>query len=217
MATPSVASAPATQFWAERGPHAWARVLPTYWEAGAQPHRRAMVDAMRALSPFESVRELGCAAGTNLKLVREAFPNVIVQGLDVSQEAVLFAQEKFLRDGAVGVMQADILEDSDWWEPGEVDVVLTCYTLAYVSPDDIEMIMSRTLQSARVGCIFVEPMMGETGRLYTQCPGLIEWRHDYVRILDKLLSTDPRNASLDAMPLPEAVELCDGLVRVKYV
>lgn len=217
MATPSVASAPATQFWAERGPYEWARVLPTYWEAGAQAHRTAMISAMRDLPPFESVRELGCAAGTNLKLIRTAFPSAIVQGLDVSQEAVLFAQDKFLRDGAVGVMQADILQDGELWEPGEVDVVVTCYTLAYVSPDDIETVMTNILRSARVGCVFVEPMMGETGRIHVNCPGLIEWRHDYVRLLDTLLNADPRNAALDAMPLPEAVELCDGLVRVTYV
>ncbi len=49
------ASSPATLFWRDRGPMDWARVLPTYWGATAQPHRAALIAALRKLPRFESV------------------------------------------------------------------------------------------------------------------------------------------------------------------
>ena len=216
MTLTDMASAPATQFWRGRGSADWARVLPTYWEAGAQPHRTFLVEALKALPRFESVRELGCCAGTNLRLIREAFPHVMNQGMDVSQDAVIFAQDKLAKDGLVSVICADMLTDAPYWEPQEVDVVISCYSLAYISPEDLPTLMTSIVRSARVGCVFVEPMMGEPGPIHAST-GLTEWRHDYVRLLDSILATDPRPINLESAPLPTPVELCDGLVRVTFV
>lgn len=217
MLTTNGASAPATRFWRERGPWDWGRVLPTYWEAGAQSHRQFLIQSLRDFPRFETVRELGCCAGTNLGLVRVAYPWTQVQGLDVSQEAVLFAQQKFLRDGAVGVLQADFLEDAPLWQDGEADIVFSCYSLAYVAPEDLENLLGHVVRSAAIGCVFVEPMIGETGLIRQAHGGLIEWRHDYAAILDRVLANDPRAAKLESMPLPEPVESCDGYVRVTFV
>lgn len=210
------ASAPATRFWAERGPHDWAKVLPTYWAAGAQPHRQSLLAALKQMMPFGSVRELGCCAGTNLKLIRDTFPGVICQGLDVSQEAVIFAQDKFIRDGSVGVYCTDMLMDAPFWEDAEADVVVSCYALAYVAPEDMSALMGHILRSAKVGCVFVEPMIGEPGPV--RAPGgLTEWRHDYARLIDHLLATDPRPARMENAGLTQKVELCDGIVMVKFL
>lgn len=216
MTTPSVASAPATRFWAERGPFNWARVLPTYWEAGSQPHRAELVQALKGLPTFESVRELGCCAGTNLRMIREAFPKVLAQGMDVSEEAVLFAQDKFVKDGAVGIVQADILADSRYWEPGEVDVVFSCYTLAYIAPADLRLLLRAMVRSAKVGVVVVEPMLGDFGLLRSSS-GLIEWRHDYTNLIAGILEEDARPSKLESWPLPTPVELCDGLIRVTFL
>lgn len=211
------AASPATAFWRDRGPRDWARVLPTYWEDTARPHRQTLIQTLRDYPRFETLRELGSCAGTNLKLVRDAFPWVQVQGLEVSEAACIFAQQKFLRDGAVGILCADMREDAPLWADGEADIVISCYSLAYIPPEEIEVLLRHVCRSAAVGVVLVEPMIGDFGRIKDTPGGLVEWRHDYARLLDTILTEDPRPAKLESAPLPVAVEQCDGIIKVTYV
>jgi hypothetical protein len=141
---------------------------------------------------------------------------VVVQGVEVSQEACIYAQNKFIKDGRVGILWSDILDAASRWEPAEVDVVVSCYSLAYVAPDDLNGLLAAMVRSARVGIILIEPMMGEPCMMYA-AGGMIEWRHDYVNRLSRILTTDRRPATLDSAQLPQAVELCDGAIMVKFL
>lgn len=209
------ASAPATQFWRERGSQDWARVLPSYWEAGAQPHRLAMLDALKRLGRFESLREIGCCAGTNIRLIRETFPWVACEGTEISVEAATFAQDKLAADPAVRIVCTDLFEDAPLWAAREVDVALSVYTLAYVAPEEIMGILRHILRSAAKGVLLVEPMHGPKGRIPVQYTA--EWCHDYRDLIETVMADDPRQASLDVATLHAPVERCDGMVLVKFV
>lgn len=213
--TEQAASASATQFWRDRGPLEWARVLPEYWAAGAQPHRQAMLGAFKALPRFETLREIGCCAGTNLRLIRETYPWIAVEGTELSVEAATFAQDKLADDPLARVVCTDLFVDAPLWEPQGVDVTLSVYTLAYVAPSQIEDILRHMLRASRVGVLIVEPMLGEPGRLpvyYT-----MEWRHDYGEILTRLIYEANRTAELQVQQLPVAQEHCDGAALVKFL
>lgn len=208
------AESPAVKFWRDRGSLEWARVLPTYWEATAQPHRAALMQSLQKMPRFESVRELGCCAGTNIAMVRQLFPWAIVDGLEISPDAAIFAQQKFINDPSVRITCADIVAESKLWTPAETDVVFTCYTLTYISPDDIGDLVHEIVKSATIGVAIAEPMYGDMGRIPVQYT--TEWRHDYVRIFDDALARDGRHAQLVAEKLPQPVEYCDGILRVVF-
>lgn len=210
----STKSSPAVQFWRDRGTLEWARVLPTYWEATAQPHRTALIEALRKFPRFESARELGCCAGTNIKMLRDVMPWVTVEGLELSPDASIFAQKKFQDDHAVRIGCTDILAEQDCWEPREVDVVFTCYTLAYVNPDDMPRLMASVIRSAAVGVVIVEPMYGDVGRIPVHFT--TEWRHDYARVLDTVFHESGRKGTMTVEKLVTPTEYCDGVARIMF-
>ncbi len=213
--TEQAASAPATQFWRDRKPADWASVLPKYWEAGGQPHRQAMLSALRSLPRFETLREIGCCAGTNLRLIREAMPWISVEGTEIGIPAATFAQDKFVKDPYTRVVCTDMFLDAPLWDDQEVDVTMSIYTLAYVAPEELEGMLRHMLRASRVGVLLIEPMLGEPGRLpvhYT-----MEWRHNYSETLQHILPTISRRCRLDVTALPQAQEFCDGAAMVTFL
>lgn len=208
------ASSPATQFWRDRGPMDWARVLPTYWGATAQPHRAALIQSLRKLPRFETLRELGCCAGTNLAMIRQVFPWVAVEGLEVSPDAAVFAQNKLAADPAVRIVCSDMLHEAEVWDPQEVDVTISCYALAYIAPDDLPALLTAVVNATKWGLILVEPAYGDFGRMPVQYT--CEWRHDYTRLLDAALRDSGRPAAMTVEKLDQPVEHCDGLIRVAF-
>ena len=213
--TEQAASAPATQFWRDRGSQDWARVLPSYWEAGAQPHRHALLEAIRSLPRFDTLREIGCCAGTNLRMIRQNFPWINVEGTEISVEAATFAQDKLKDDPGVRVVCTDLFLDAPLWADREVDVAASVYTLAYVAPEEIMQVLAHMLRSASVGVIIVEPMHGPKGRIPVQYTA--EWCHDYGDLITTILADDPRPADLKVGTLSQPVERCDGIVVVTFL
>ena len=69
-----------------------------------------------------------------------------------------------------------------------VDVVLSCYTLAYLDPEDAHVAMLGINRMAEKALILVEPMRVTHDQIWGQCrdDGLPEWRHDYERTLGAL-------------------------------
>lgn len=214
--TNSAASAPATQFWRDRGPESWARVLPTYWEAGGQPHRKALLEALHTLPRFESLREIGCCAGTNLRLIRETYPWVLLEGTELSIEAATFAQDKFAADVKTRVVCTDLFADAPLWPDRDTDVTVSCYTLAYVAPEDLDDILRHMLRASAIATIIVEPMHnGPVGRLpVTYAP---EWRHDYKEAINRIMAVDPRKADLSVGQISPPTESCDGILAVRFL
>lgn len=208
-----LASASAVNFWRDRGPDSWARILPTYWAATEQPHRSALLESLRRLPRFETVRELGCCAGTNLKLIRQAFPWVSVEGLELSVEAATFAQDKLADEPQCRVVCTDVVDDAPTWDDGEADVVVSCYALAYLSPPDLAEVLRHVVRSARIGVVLVEPMHnGPPGRLPVTYAA--EWRHDYQAALGAAVQDRPATITVGSLKTP--VESCDGVAIVVF-
>lgn len=209
------ASSPATAFWRDRGALSWARVLPTYWAATGQAHRAALIAALRKLPRFESLRELGSCAGTNIKMIREAFPWCAVEGVELSYEAATFSQLQFGADPYVRIVCNDMMDEQQHWEPQDVDVTVSCYTLAYVAPEELEDFLLAMVNASKVGMVIIEPQYGEIGRVPNK--NLCEWRHDYTKALDKVMYNSGRKAMMSAEKLNEPVEICDGIMRIEFM
>ena len=179
-------------FWTRKpatGPGGW----DAYWNTLQAPHRDALIDALRKLPAFDSLLEVGCGPGVNLYRVLQAFPDVDVTGLDVSQGAIDFADRRFQEAmgngelpgrGRAALCSGALPDALDVMEP--VDVVLSCYGLAYVHPVDIRRTLEQLLQLARRAIVLAEPMampgaptglipnLGATSRPH-------EFRYDYLR------------------------------------
>lgn len=179
-------------FWQKKpatGPSSWA----DYWDTLGAPHRDALVDALRKLQPFGSLLEVGAGPGVNLWRILEAFPDVDCTGLDVSQAAVDDGHRRFAAATADGTLPgtgrvalcAGILPEA-LEVMGPVNVVLSCYALAYVHPVDIQRTLEQLGTLAQRAIVLAEPMV-----MPGASPGLIpnfsassrprEFRYDYLR------------------------------------
>jgi SAM-dependent methyltransferase len=186
-------------FWERKtatGPSSWA----SYWDTVDAPHRNVIIDALRTVPAFGSLLEIGCGPGVNLFRVLQAFPDVDVTGLDISQGAIDFADRR-LREateggelagtGRAAVCVGELPEALEAMEP--VDVVLSCYALAYVHPLDIRRTLEQLLYLAQRAVVIAEPML-----IPGLPPGLIahasaaarpnEFRYDYLRWFQEMES-----------------------------
>lgn len=134
------------EYWKNRGGD-W---MEDQWKTKNHPHRKQIINILRKLQPWNSLLEIGCGGGVNLKLINNKFQNKELSGTDVNQKALDFVKDKLadikLFHGEVeGAMHL-----------GEYDIILIDAVLLYVSGKDIEQAMKRITHSARKAIILCE-------------------------------------------------------------
>lgn len=169
-------TATALQWWqrhADLKGEQWANYYWRDWEA---PHRRHIVVALSLLGPVASLYEIGCNSGPNLRLIRRYLPHITIGGLEGVKVAADLAAHNLDCPIDWGLLP-DALPETAW------DVVLSCYTLAYLDPKDAALAVARLSRMAQLALILIEPFAVGT-LLLGQCrdDGLPEWRHDYERM-----------------------------------
>lgn len=174
-------------FWTKKpadGPRGW----KAYWDTLRAPHRDGLIRTLEQLQPFESLLEVGCGPGVNLWRIQEAFPDADLTGLDVSQAAVDSGAARFAAADEDGTLKgsgrvalcAGVLPDA-LEAMGPVDVVLSCYALAYVWPNRMHETLTQVLALARAAVVLAEPMVipGLPSGPIVRSPA--EFRYDYLR------------------------------------
>lgn len=156
----------------------WARMNSGWatacWESTGKPHRGHVLAALESLWPFASVLEVGCNAGVNLRMIRERWPDVAVSGTDVCPEALAVLGEQL---PAARVLPGDLRAVLPILPSREYDVVLSCYCLTYIEPDELPEVMADLRRIVRKGLVLAEPQaLGRSTRIDLPFP---EWVHDY--------------------------------------
>lgn len=132
--------------------------LKRYWESTEGSHRDHIIKALECrVGSFDSVLELGCNTGPNLRRIHQRWPRVALSGMDIHAEAIRYgrvhaAYEGWEWAGYVGDLRA--LGDLGL----SADVVLSCYSL-YVDPRDINTVLAAALACAKKALILCEPMV----------------------------------------------------------
>jgi len=166
-----------------------------YWDGPRglrAPHRDAIVDALQPLPPFVSLLEVGCGPGVNLWRIQEAYPRADLTGIDVSPFAIDEGIRRFehahqhglFPTGRIALCQGELpeaLEPSADPPLETVDVVVSCYALAYLLRDQVLVALKQMTRLAAMAIVIAEPM-SEPGKP----DGLIhlgaasEFRYDYL-------------------------------------
>jgi SAM-dependent methyltransferase len=197
-------TATATQYWETRHETAEPGWAERYWRDVDAPHRDALVDAVAELYPFRSLLEVGCNAGPNLRRFAARWPDVTYHGLDPNAQALAMAYTHgvpaYLKVGAVPIALSML---------PVVDVVVTCYTLAYVAPEDLPRTLAGLWAKASRGMVLAEPMVVGDSVIVGDGP---EWAHDYATEITRqgwplarfVRRPVPRADRLDSLLLLEA-------------
>jgi SAM-dependent methyltransferase len=171
----------AQQFWSQaRTPAEWEQ----QWVRTDQPHRQAILQSFHLIPAFRSVTEIGCQVGTNLRLIRRAFPWVDCTGIELNPSAVDFAREKFKGDPHVTIERGS-LTDPEPLPP--TDIFLTCYSLAYVGPTEVLTAIQRMARAAVRGLIVAEPHRPDISQVVPGLP-FPEWLHPFDALVGQSLA-----------------------------
>lgn len=204
----------AAQFWAQsRGPEtdAWIR---QYQKSTSTRHRGIIAGMVKTLQPA-TLLEIGCHCGPNLIRLGHEVPALKMIGIDVNAEAVAAGQRWAESQGLADRVQfhvGRVPEATSETEDACADVVLSCYTLAYIAPADLDAVLWEVGRIAAKAVILAEPTGG-----YAKCAvegGYSEWGHDY-RERAKWIGT-LRDMTWSTLPVtPKVDELSAVLVGIR--
>lgn len=170
--------------------------LTAYLDTVDRPDRQAVLDALATIPDVTTVVELGCHCGPLLRRLVDA--GYAASGVDANYAAVKVAQFNGLI-AVVGTVP-DVFARLD----GPVDVIVTSYCLAYLAPEELDRTLRASLQIARRGLVFAEPMVdGRTVEL-AEDRGYVEWHHDVMAALFAAHAAVGQDRAITATRLPLA-------------
>lgn len=177
----------ARDWWARpREDHAAAWVA-NYRNSLQVRHRAIIAEAVAGLQA-ESLLEIGCHCGPNLVRLAKELPGLSCLGLDVNAEAVKAGTDWASAEGLGGRVQlrhGGFPQATAAMDDGCVGVVLSCYTLGYMAPEDLDAVLYECGRLAKRAVILAEPMVldGTGPQGHGNVSGYREWVHDYLRAL----------------------------------
>ena len=122
-----------------------------YWDSNNHPHRRFLASAIIGLGA-ESVLEVGCNCGTNLRVLREmGFSDTSLAGVDINADVIAKGKSEL---PAVNFQVADAINIP--FPDYSFDCTFLDAVLIYIQPDDIEHVISEISRVTRKFLILVE-------------------------------------------------------------
>ena len=171
----------AADWWARPRGLATEHWVGNYQRSMANRHRDVILAAVQALAP-RTLLEVGCHCGPNLIRLAQGCPSLEqLTGCDVSAEAIAAGRLWIAREGLshrIRLEEGRIPTALSDLPDACVDVVLSCYTLAYVAPGDLDAVLYELGRVARQAVVLAEPMPPTASSRVTM-GGYSEWAHDY--------------------------------------
>ncbi len=141
--------------WADPRPEATA----WYWDSAYEPHRDVLLSTLETVAPmFDSVLEIGCHCGPNLRRLRERFgPDFNYLGVDINALAVADAEVKFRDDTHTAFEVASVPLDLASFMATSFDLVFSSACLMCVTPAMFPIALYEMRRLARVAVVCHEP------------------------------------------------------------
>jgi methyltransferase family protein len=143
------------------------------WDAWKQPHRQHILKALRGIpEAVNSVYELGCGSGPNLRLLKHEWTQPLkLGGYEPVEGLRAWASE-----------HTGVHIDEEVPEVGQWDVVLSCFALAYAQPPTLIATLAAMRKMAK-RLVLLEPSAHvdpyKDWGMYSISGALPAWAHDY--------------------------------------
>lgn len=155
------------------------------YQRSLQSRQRTLISEIVGRLAPETVFEVGSHCGPNLIRLAADYPALKCLGIDANTEAVEAGRSWVERLGfsdRIRLSVGRVPEQTLGLATGFADVVLSCYTLAYIAPADLDAVLYDMGRLATKAVILAEPMSDTDG----QAPwhgafhsGYQEWAHNY--------------------------------------
>lgn len=202
--------------WWAKPREASAAWVANYQQSLNSPQRVAIEAVVRELAP-ETLFEIGSHCGPNLVRLAGVFPDLRMHGIDASAEAII-AGKAWVKDLKLAdrvALTCQRFPEGTESAPGNfADVVLSCYTLAYIAPSDLDAALYEIGRLAGRAVILAEPMAAPAVA-QKRSDGYQEWAHDYEAALQWVGSL--RDVTIRRMPIVPSVDRLNAILVVERV
>ena len=155
----------------------------TSLESKDLPHREHITSIIASFDSVQSVLEIGCAAGPNLRLLREKLPSAYLSGIDINKQAIKVANNYFasINDDKVNFFarKADQLDE---FQNKSFDVVFSQAVLVCIPPTRIYKVISEMIRLSSNVIIFNEYHSDGADEGFFDNG---RWVYDYYKIIKK--------------------------------
>lgn len=212
----NAATLTAANWWAEERADApnW---IANYQKSLTTRHRVAISEIVGTLGA-KTLLEVGCHCAPNLMRLTEDYPDLICSGMDVNKQAIdagiVWAKARKV-SSRVKLAHGQFPTDSMTLGSKQFDVVLSCYSLAYVSPVDLDESLYELGRLAKHTVIIAEPMItaGETTKSTMMSSGYSEWRHDYASAIGWINTM--RGWTMRSVPVTPPIDRMNAILVVQ--
>ena len=172
----------AGDWWARSRGETSANWIANYQKSLTARHRDRIAAIIAALQP-ETLLEVGCHCGPNLVRLATECPTLAMIGIDANREAITAGRTWVASRGLAERIQLNVgrvPEQTQALPSGAFDVVLSCYALAYIAPQDLDAVLYDMGRLAAKAVILAEPMTeGDQSQWHGTIAGYQEWAHNY--------------------------------------
>jgi len=162
----------------------WAKIS---LESKDLSHRDQLVSYVTSFDNVQSLLEIGCAAGPNLRRVRQILPNAQLCGIDINKHVIQTAHKYFssVNDDRVDffVKRADQLSD---FGDKAFDVVFSQAVLVCITPDSINQVIADMIRLSIKGFVLNEYHLEGAEKGFFDSG---RWVYDYSAIIKRQLPT----------------------------
>jgi SAM-dependent methyltransferase len=170
------------RYWAEQHTHYGDGWCELYWDSRGLASRQAVLTQLHLLPEWRTLVELGCHSGPMLGVIAAAFPDAQLTGVEVNPVAADAARKNVPSAEIITKgMCAWIVDQPD----KSFDVLVTHYTLAYVSPVDLPAMLWNATRVAN-HLVLAEPILERGEGKDVGQHGYHEWMHPYGETLKAL-------------------------------
>lgn len=203
----------AVNWWADQraDPSSW---IDAYKNSLHQRQRTAISEIVKRYD-VSTVFEVGCHCGPNLIRLAQDIPTLTeIFGIDASPQAIqagtAWAKEAGL-DSRVSMSVGRFPEDTAHLASGYADVVISCYTLAYFCPEDLDPALYEIGRLAKRVVILAEPMTsGDAVAVSKTARGYQEYAHSYGKSLKWISSL--RGMRLRMLDIDPPIDYLNGVL-----
>lgn len=178
-------TADAAAWWARPRGTSAAEWIANYQKSLRSHHRDVIVSVVQSVTGATSLLEVGSHCGPNLIRLAQSCPNLEqLTGVDVNAEAIeagkRWTQSLGLSE-RIALHHGRVPDLTSQLPDGCVDVVLSCYALAYIAPEDLDAVLYEMGRLAKTAIVLAEPMTvgNERGEIKGSLSDYREWAHNY--------------------------------------
>ena len=121
------------------------------------PHRKILLKKLTRPYLFDSILEVGCANGTNLRMINKKIPDIKLEGIDINKKALKEGANILKRDNILNItLKYQSAKNLSSYGSGQFDAVFCDAVLMYMGPNNINKVLKEMVRISKKSVIICE-------------------------------------------------------------